>query len=130
MSDGEEQANVKGDPNPSRLMERVMAKLDGVLFAHGLEFKDDAMWAEAVIVMEKYIFHFYDDLTGGDEDYDPRKPADSDSGLEGEAEVEGAASADEEEEAEDVDSDEEAEDSEEAAKETAAKKRKINPENE
>ncbi len=124
MSD--EEANVKGDPNASRLMERVMAKLDGVLFAHGLEFKDDAMWAEAVIVMEKYIFHFYDDLTGGDEDYDPRKPADSPIESEAEVEVEGAASADEdeEEEEEDVDSDEEEVDSEEAAKEASLKKLK------
>lgn len=128
MSD--EEANIKGDPNASRLMERVMAKLDGVLFAHGLEFKDDGKWEEAVTVMEKYIFHFYDDLTGGDEDYDPRKPADSPLSSEAEVEVEGAASADEEdeeEEAEEVDSDEEEADSEDAAVEaTSLKKRKVN----
>ena len=113
---------VKGDPNPTRLMERVMDKLDGVLFAHGFEFADDNKWSEAVQVMERYIFHFYTDLTGGDEDYDPRKPADPDSEGEGEVEVE--SDDDEEEEAEDIDDDDDS-DSDDDCEEEPTKKPKI-----
>jgi hypothetical protein len=104
--------DVKGDPNPTRLMERVMDKLDGVLFAHGFEFADETKWSEAVQVMERYIFHFYTDLTGGDEDYDPKRPADLDSSNSGgEAEVEG--DEEEEEECEEIE-DEDEDDADEA----------------
>ena len=71
-----------GDPNSTRLLEQVMDKVDKILFAHGLEFEDEERWAEAAGELEQWIFQFYDDLTGGDEDYDPKKPAYIDSSSE------------------------------------------------
>lgn len=88
-----------GDPNSTRLLDQLMDKIDKVLFAHGFEFRDDERdWAEAAGHIEKWVFDYYDDLTGGDSDYDPKKPAYVDSD---EVEVEGEVSSDEE-----VDSDE------------------------
>ncbi len=123
MSDEDEQL-PRGDGNATRLMERVMDKLDSVLFAHGFEFADETKWSEAVQVMERYIFHYYTDLTGGDEDYDPRKPADPDSSNDVEVEVDGEEEEDEdEEEAEDIDDEDEDEDDDDDVAET--KKPKI-----
>jgi hypothetical protein len=103
---------VKGDPNPTRLMQRLMDKLDGVLVAHGFEFDDENKdWGDATSVMERFVFHFYTDLTGGDEDYDPNHPPDVDSDEE-EVQVEG----DDEEEEEEAEFDSDDDDDSSASK--------------
>jgi hypothetical protein len=108
MSDGE---SVKGDPNPTRLLQLVMDKLDKVLVHEGFEFRDDRDWEDACGSMEKFIFRFYDDLTGGDEEYDPKKHALLSSSSD--VEVEGEVSSDEDEE--EIDALCEEEDSEEGS---------------
>jgi len=82
-----------GDPDSTRLLDQLMDKIDKVLFSHGFEFREDERdWSEAASHIEKWVFDFYDDLTGGDSDYDPKKPAYVDSD---EVEVEGEVSSDE-----------------------------------
>ena len=112
MSDSSEVELVKGDPNPTRLLEAVMDKLDKVLVHHGFEFRDDRVWEDACAAVEKFIFRYYDDLTGGDEDYDPKKHqliSSSDDIV-----VEGSCSSDEDEDEVDelCDSEEEGEEAE------------------
>lgn len=92
-----------GDPNPTRLLEQICDKLDAILVANGFQFSEERDWASSCAVIEKWIFENYDDLTGGDSDYDPKKPAYVDSD---EVEVEGPASSDEDED--DVDEEEDA----------------------
>lgn len=67
------------DPNSNRLLEKVMDKLDGALFRQGFEFREDRDWFNAVAQIEKWIFKYYDDLTGGDSDYDPNKKSSASS---------------------------------------------------
>jgi hypothetical protein len=98
MSDSDSEVLPLGDPNPTRLLETVADKLDAVLVANGFQFSEDKDWAVACEELQDFIFKFYDDLTGGDSDYDPKKPALVDSD---EVEVEGDVSSDEDEEDED-----------------------------
>lgn len=82
MSDDSE--NAKGDPDSTRLLNRLMDKFDGVLFAHGFQFKDDMAWEEMGEEITAMVYKYYDDMTGGDSSYDPDKPPDS-TGSEAEA---------------------------------------------
>lgn len=66
-----------GDPDPNRLMARVVDKVDSILFAHGLEFKDEKDWEDFIERLRSLFFEFYEDNTGGDSDYDPDAPPDS-----------------------------------------------------
>ena len=79
----DEQEIGKTDPDPQRLIEAVMDKLDGVLFKQGFEFREDKDWTEAGSKIMEWIFEYYDDLTGGDTDYQP-----GDSASNGEEEEE------------------------------------------
>jgi len=69
MSDADDEA--KTDPNPQRLLEAVLDKFDGALCKQGFEFREDRDWADFGGKVQALIFEFYDDLTGGDSDYDP-----------------------------------------------------------
>lgn len=77
--DTAEDVQDKGDPDSNRLMLAVVDKFDGVLFKNGLEFRDDMNWEDMITELEALIFKYYDDLTGGDEDFDPAKPNPTDS---------------------------------------------------
>jgi len=63
-----------GDPDSNRLLAKVIGKMDGVLVNHGLEFNDDANFADFTDRLAALIFEFYDDLTGGASDYEPSDP--------------------------------------------------------
>ena len=76
------------DPDPQRLIEKVMDRLDLVLVKQGFVFREEMDWTNAGEEVMAWIFKYYDDLTGGDEDYNP-----GDSALTGE----GDADADDEE---------------------------------
>lgn len=83
MSDHEssesESSETKGDPNPNRLMEKCLDKLDGVLFTHGLEFRhDEEKWEDLVDELSALIFKYWDDKTGGDSSYEPGDSKDGD----------------------------------------------------
>lgn len=82
-----EQSDVKGDPDSTRLLNRLMDKFDGVLFAHGFVFKEDMSWEEMGEEITALVYKYYDDETGGDSSYDPAKPPDS-TGSEVEADDE------------------------------------------
>lgn len=70
-AEGQQQQD-KGDPNPNRLMARILDKVDGELYKHGLEFRhDDEAWDDYVEELAALIFRFYDDKTGGDSSYAP-----------------------------------------------------------
>lgn len=98
MSDDEhEESDHKGDPDSTRLLGKVLDRVDGLLFKHGFEFKDDALWEEFAADVEKLFFKYYDDLTGGDQDYNP---AEKSSG----SEVSEAEEADEPKEEEEEES--------------------------
>lgn len=80
MSQSDEEVGViLGDTDSTRLLERIMDKLDLILVRQGFQFREDRDWQVASAAIEKWIFEHYDDLTGGDEDYDPKKPLLSDS---------------------------------------------------
>ena len=83
-----EDESVKGDPNSTRLLNRLMDKFDGVLFAHGFVFKEDMAWEEMGEEITALVYKYYDDETGGDSSYDPDKPPDS-TGSDVEATPEG-----------------------------------------
>lgn len=70
---------LKGDPDSSRLMARLVDKTDAVLFAHGLSFRAEEQWNDFIVELQALIFRFYDDETGGDVDYDPDNAPDSTS---------------------------------------------------
>lgn len=72
----------KGDPNSTRLMARIVDKIDSTLYAHGLEFKDDCDFDVFIEELAALIYRNYDDDTGGDGSYDPAAPPDSSSGTE------------------------------------------------
>lgn len=99
-----------------------MDKLDKVLVHHGFEFRDDCDWEDACAHVEKFIFKFYDDLTGGDEDYDPKKHALLSSADE--VVVEGDASTDEDEDEVDELCDEDEEEEEESCSPAPKKKQR------
>ena len=86
---------IAADPDATRLLERIVDKLDAILVKQGFEFREDKAWEDSCAVIEKWIFTYYDDLAGGDSDYDPKKPLISDSS---DVEVEGEVSSDEDEE--------------------------------
>lgn len=86
MSDIDE--SVKGDPDSARLLNRLMDKFDGVLFAHGFVFKENMAWEEMGEEITALVYKYYDDETGGDSSYDPDKPPDS-TGSDVEATPEG-----------------------------------------
>ncbi len=89
----------KGDPDSNRLMARIVDKLDGVLFKHGFEFKQDADFSGFCSAVEGLIFHYYDDITGGDDSYDPNAPVDrSNSGSDVESETLDGPSCEQDEE--------------------------------
>lgn len=73
---------LKGDPDSSRLMARLVDKMDAVLFAHGLSFRAEEQWNDFIVELQALIFRFYDDETGGDVDYDPDNAPDSTSTTE------------------------------------------------
>jgi hypothetical protein len=69
--------DAKGDPDSNRLFARVLDKLDAVLFAHGMQFREDKDHGDFCDQFSALLFNFYDDLTGGDDSYDPDAPPDS-----------------------------------------------------
>lgn len=75
----EEEVLSKGDPDPTRLMARVLDKVDKTLFEHGLQFKEEESYENFAEELAALFYRYYDDLTGGDSDYDPKKPISSDS---------------------------------------------------
>lgn len=66
-----------GDPDSNRLMARILDKLDVILISHGFSFREECCEEALAEAMERLIFRFYEDETGGDSDYDPDAPPDS-----------------------------------------------------
>ena len=103
-------SDVKGDPDPNRLMALILDKVDKTLFVHGLQFKEGESYENFAEELAELFYRYYDDLTGGDSDYDPNAPASSESsGLEGDDEPSvsqslGSASEDVEEDDDEEDS--------------------------
>lgn len=78
MSGEEEDQSTKGDPEPTRMLARCLDKLDGVLVQHGFQFKENSVWENFAEELQELLFKHYDDLTGGDSDFDPNAPDSSD----------------------------------------------------
>jgi hypothetical protein len=99
-----------------------MDKLDKVLFANGFEFREGKDWEACAEEMASLMEKYWDDLTGGDSDYDPKKPNRAgSSSSDGEVEVSGEVSSDEEDDDDDDDDDSSSSEEEKPAK---AKKQK------
>lgn len=77
MSDNE--GVVRGDPNSTRLLLRMLDKLDEILCLHGFEFREDRDWQNFGESLAALVHDNYNDLTGGDSDYDPNAPPDESS---------------------------------------------------
>jgi len=77
----------KGDPNPNRLMAKILDKVDGILFEHGLEFRhEEEDWENLTMELSALIFRFWDDKTGGDSSYNPDASSDDKPVVESEDE--------------------------------------------
>lgn len=63
----------KQDPDGSRLLANLFDKTDCYLHKHGLQFIFGKGIENAEEELRKYVFHFYEDITGGDSSYDPAK---------------------------------------------------------
>ena len=109
----EEEQDHKGDPNPKRLLERVLDKIDLVLTQHGMGFREEREWSDFAGDVQNLCYKYYDDFTGGDSSYNP----DEDSSLRDEEVEEEEASS----ESESATLDESSDDAEESR---ATKKRK------
>lgn len=71
-TDDQDDENLpKGDPNPTRLLERLLDKIDLVLTQHGMGFREERDWADFGGEVQALCFKYYDDFTGGDSSYDP-----------------------------------------------------------
>ena len=71
----------KGDPNPARLLAKIMDNIDVLLVKHGFEFKEDKSWEDFGGVLLGIFFDYYEDHTGGDSSYIPGETtSESDSG--------------------------------------------------
>jgi len=91
----------KHDPDPNRIMAKIMDDIDARLFKHGFQFKEEALLEDAVEELRAMIFKYYDDMTGGDSSYDPEKDKTPESEYEsdsGESESASLHSSDEEDE--------------------------------
>ncbi len=65
-----------GDPNTTRLMNKIIDRIDGTLTQNGLEFNPDRSWTAFHESVRALIFNNYVDATGGDSEYDPDAPSD------------------------------------------------------
>jgi hypothetical protein len=81
MSEEEEGEVRKGDPNPARLLAKIMDYIDVTLVKHGFEFREDKDWETFGGSLLGLFFEHYEDHTGGDSSYVPGETTSgSDSG--------------------------------------------------
>jgi len=57
----------------TKLLAKVIDKVDRVLFEHDLQFRDDADWEQFADKVRELVHEYYDDCVGdaADADYDP-----------------------------------------------------------
>lgn len=76
--EGEVAKERKQDPDGTRLLCKVLDKIDLTLTLNGMGFKAEKSWEDFGAQILALLYEHYDDVTGGDSSY---APGDSNSGL-------------------------------------------------
>lgn len=71
MSEEGEVPDNKHENNPTRLLAKVLDKVDLVLNLHGMGFREEKSWENFGEALRALLFEYYDDYTGGDSSYEP-----------------------------------------------------------
>lgn len=87
--EGEEREN-KHENNPTRLLAKVLDKVDLVLTLHGMGFREEKSWEDFGEAIRALLFEYYDDYTGGDSSYEPGDSGDVEEDDEDSGESESA----------------------------------------
>ena len=71
--------SVADADDATKLLAKVLDKMDRVLFEHDLEFRDDTKWEDFAEEVRELVHRYYDDFGGDkdDPDFDPNAPGSS-----------------------------------------------------